>query len=194
METYEQDSRLKTFLKTLRLKESTISMVLGALVVVVVGVLIYNYFANINRPEQPIVEEGVKLVEEEGELVPEALPTSHTVAAGEDLWKIAQTYYESGYNWVDIAKENKLVNANLIEVGQELTIPRTPVIKVEVASEPELSILETEYVVVKGDFLWEIAVRAYGDGYRWPEIYEANADQIADPNVIEVGQVLTLPR
>ena len=49
------------------------------------------------------------------------------------------------------------------------------------------------YTVQAGDTLGKIAQALYGDGSRWPEIYEANKDQIADPNVIEIGQVLQIP-
>jgi nucleoid-associated protein YgaU len=49
------------------------------------------------------------------------------------------------------------------------------------------------YTVQAGDTLGKIAQELYGDGSRWPEIYEANKDQIADPNVIEIGQVLRIP-
>ena len=40
------EERLKQWLKALKFNESTISMLLGGLVVVVVGVLIYNYFTS----------------------------------------------------------------------------------------------------------------------------------------------------
>jgi len=50
------------------------------------------------------------------------------------------------------------------------------------------------YTVKQGDFLWDIAVRAYGDGYRWVEIYRANIDMIANPDLIYVGQEFTIPR
>jgi uncharacterized surface protein with fasciclin (FAS1) repeats len=50
------------------------------------------------------------------------------------------------------------------------------------------------YTVEHGDSLWAIAERAYGDGAQWPAIYEANRDQIADPDLIFAGQVLTIPR
>jgi nucleoid-associated protein YgaU len=49
------------------------------------------------------------------------------------------------------------------------------------------------YTVQAGDTLGKIAQEMYGDGSRWTEIYEANKDQIADPNVIEIGQVLQIP-
>lgn len=50
-----------------------------------------------------------------------------------------------------------------------------------------------EYTVVKGDSLWRIAKQHLGSGLKWKEIYEANKDQIKDPNLIYVGQVLSMP-
>ncbi len=49
------------------------------------------------------------------------------------------------------------------------------------------------YLVQKGDSLWKIAKRVYGDGAKYTLIYEANRDQIKDPNAIFVGQRLTIP-
>ena len=47
------------------------------------------------------------------------------------------------------------------------------------------------YTVVKGDTLWAIAKRYYGDGNRYPEI--ARANNIANPNIIHIGQKLFIP-
>jgi nucleoid-associated protein YgaU len=50
------------------------------------------------------------------------------------------------------------------------------------------------YVVKSGDSLSKIAKQFYGDGGRWPEIYEANKQLIGDnPNLIHPGQQLTIP-
>lgn len=50
------------------------------------------------------------------------------------------------------------------------------------------------YTVVKGDNLWKIAKRTYGDGSRWQAVYDANRGVIGgNPNLIYPGQVLTLP-
>lgn len=49
------------------------------------------------------------------------------------------------------------------------------------------------YVVKAGDSLSKIAQQVYGDAKRWPEIYEANKNQIKDPNVIHPGQELRIP-
>jgi nucleoid-associated protein YgaU len=49
------------------------------------------------------------------------------------------------------------------------------------------------YVVKSGDSLSKIAKEVLGDASRWPEIFEANKDQIKDPNLIYPGQELYLP-
>lgn len=49
------------------------------------------------------------------------------------------------------------------------------------------------YTVVKGDCLWNIAMKLLGNGSRYPEIYNLNRDKISNPNRIQVGWVLTIP-
>ena len=45
-----------------------------------------------------------------------------------------------------------------------------------------------------GNSLWRIARRAYGKGIRYTIIYEANKDQIRNPNLIYPGQVFFIPK
>lgn len=164
---------LKSFLKSFKTNESTISMVLGALVVVVVGVLVVNYF------------------KDRGQTLPDGLKTTgpakeHVVVKGESLWSIAEDSYGSGYKWTELAKANNLTNYSL-EVGQKLSVPDKSVI--EPTGQP---IDSTSYTVTKGDSLWKIAVRAYGDGYAWTRIAAAN--NLKNPGIIHAGNVLTIPR
>lgn len=183
------DFDLKKFLKALRLNESSISMVLGVLVVVVVGILIVNYFKD-----------------KKSQTLPEAVTTTsqavigktHTVVKGETLWSIAEDAYGSGYNWADIKAGNNL-KTEIIEVGQKLNIPnvaaKKPTSTTKVAiTKPSAttSIATSSYTVVKGDNLWSVAVRAYGDGYKWVGIAKAN--KLVNPGLIHSGNVLTLPR
>ena len=49
------------------------------------------------------------------------------------------------------------------------------------------------YTVVKGDCLWNIAKRFYGDGSKYTVIYEANKDKIKSNMVIYAGQQLVIP-
>ena len=49
------------------------------------------------------------------------------------------------------------------------------------------------YTVVTGDSLSKIARQFYGDGNRWRKIFDANRDQIEDPDLIRPGQKLKIP-
>ena len=52
----------------------------------------------------------------------------------------------------------------------------------------------TKYVVAKGDTLSRIAKRVYGKSTDWSRIYDANRDQIPNPNLIYPGQQLNIPQ
>jgi hypothetical protein len=49
------------------------------------------------------------------------------------------------------------------------------------------------YTVVKGDNLWDLAIKYYGDGLRYADIFSANSSQIRDPNLIYIGQIFVVP-
>ncbi len=51
----------------------------------------------------------------------------------------------------------------------------------------------TFVVVQPGNNLWRLARRAYGSGFRYSVIYEANKNQIKNADLIYPGQVFTLP-
>jgi nucleoid-associated protein YgaU len=54
---------------------------------------------------------------------------------------------------------------------------------------------EVVYTVVKGDCLWKIAKKDefYGNGFAWPVIYNANRDQIKNPDLIYPKQQFKIP-
>jgi nucleoid-associated protein YgaU len=47
--------------------------------------------------------------------------------------------------------------------------------------------------VRRGDNLWQISRRIYGEGMRYSTIYQANTDQIRDPDRIYPGQIFVMP-
>lgn len=200
------EAKLKQLLKTIKLNESMLSMIFGMVTVLLIGVLVLRMYGTNNPtitndaestqiPTEKLGDVSV-VTKEDGKKYPSELADKVIVAKGDNLWKIAEKQYGSGYNWVDIAKENKLKNANSLNEGQELKLPKTSVIVLEKPKAVAKATLPTiegdSYTVVKGDHLWSIAVRAYSDGYKWVEIAKIN--NIAKPNYIEVGQVLKLSR
>lgn len=125
--------------------------------------------------------------------------TTYTIVAGDNLWSIAEKTYNDGYKWTEIAKANKLQNPNVLNAGTKLTLPKldvkkeeTPSTKATIEVPENQKIKGNTYKVVKGDDLWNIAVRAYGNGYRWNDIAKAN--NLVDPNLIFSGNTLKIPR
>lgn len=52
---------------------------------------------------------------------------------------------------------------------------------------------EQTYTVQQGDTLSAISKQFYGKASRWNAIFEANRDQLDDPDRIKPGQVLKIP-
>jgi len=50
------------------------------------------------------------------------------------------------------------------------------------------------YTVKPGDTLAEIAMHVYGNPERWTEVYEANRDRLANPDLLTPGETLRIPR
>ena len=61
------------------------------------------------------------------------------------------------------------------------------------SSSTEESIGEQTYTVQKGDTLSHIAQQFYGKAGAWNRIFEANRDQLDNPDLIQPGQVLKVP-
>ena len=51
----------------------------------------------------------------------------------------------------------------------------------------------TTQTVQPGNTLWAIARENFGDGFLYVRVFEANADQIRDPDLIYPGQVFVIP-
>ncbi len=191
---------LKKFLKTIKLHENQISMALGAFILLVAAIFVIKYIKNIQTERNQINQ------------TQNQNQTVHVVEKGDTLWSISEKYLKDGNNWKKIADANNISSPTKLEVGQKLTIPTveaepvaseapkqeevvTPSPKGQITEEAASTtnaITGANYTVVKGDNLWKIAVRAYGDGYKWSEIAKEN--HLTKPNVIHSGNVLILPR
>jgi nucleoid-associated protein YgaU len=50
------------------------------------------------------------------------------------------------------------------------------------------------YTIQRGDTLWKIAKQYYGNGSKYPLIFEANREVIKNPDLIYPGQVVRIPK
>ena len=104
---------------------------------------------------------------------------TYTVKKGDTLAKIAKKYNTT---YQKIAKDNNIANPNLINVGQKLVIKTTT----KTTTKTETTVT---YIVKKGDTLSKIA-KKYGTTYQ----KIAKDNNIANPNVIDVGQKLVIKK
>lgn len=238
------NSRLSAFNWDVQNNRSIVNLILGAAVLVILGVVLFNFLSKSNNNLGP-AQQTENTQTPTGDVAKDQLPGNYTVKDGDTLFLIAQKYYDDGYKFDQIAQANNLTDANSLQVGQVLSIP-----KLEVAqSSPEASpsdmnmtmgspndngaspnpadqsmidqsqsvpqtpngengggasggaadqtiwgtaISGATYTVQPGDWLSKISGRAYGDVMQYQKIAQAN--NIADPNLIEPGMVLTIPR
>ena len=149
-----------------------------------------------------------------------ALPKTYVVSEDDNLAIIARKFYgpEKGNKKVNVARifeaNRKLLKSlDEIYVGQKLTIP--PLIdksgsvfsgslfeKVKSISRKLTSSDKTkvprasrskQYVVREGDSLWRIAAQQLGDGTRYKELSEINADILGNEDYLAVGLRLRIP-
>ena len=178
----------------------------------------------INRPTPAIDDHAVSISnitpvpteEQAGELYLPDAPKgigekTYIVSENESLWQIAEKVYNNGYKWVEIAQANNISDPSIIFKGDKLKLPQLASASTEVKkdvkpnhetdSKSENKDVQTSqkteikgdtYKIKAGDDLWDIAERAYNDGYKWVEIAQEN--NISDPNLIHVDNVLKLPR
>ena len=60
-------------------------------------------------------------------------------------------------------------------------------------SSPEQTIEVNYYEIQKGDSLWKVADKFYGDGSKYTAIFEENREVIKDPDKIFPGQKIRIP-
>ncbi|HEX8547903.1 MAG TPA: LysM peptidoglycan-binding domain-containing protein [Cytophagaceae bacterium] len=87
--------------------------------------------------------------------------------------------------------------SDFFKKGEEKPVAKpatpTPTPAPQVSNAP-ISPQQEIYEVKKGDSLSKVALQYYGDMKQWPKIFEANKNQISDPNKIKVGLKLIIPK
>jgi nucleoid-associated protein YgaU len=60
-------------------------------------------------------------------------------------------------------------------------------------SRPSTAAGSREYTVEPGNTLSYLALRHYGDQFKWEKIYEANRPTMKNPHYIYIGQRIIIP-
>ncbi|MDO8429586.1 MAG: LysM peptidoglycan-binding domain-containing protein [Candidatus Daviesbacteria bacterium] len=201
---------------------SYVNLVLGLLIVLVLGVLAFNYLKRDRAevgPSNQTLEEASK-TESLEDVSRENLPGKYIVKEGDTLFTIAESYYNDGYKFESIVETNQLDNADNITVGQVLEIPKLEETKIatsEANIDPKVTQIEVQTEVVEdsgtggavNQTSWGEKITggtytvAEGDwlstiaGRTYGDVMAfekiAQANNIVDPNVIYPGTVLKLP-
>ncbi|MBA2647696.1 MAG: LysM peptidoglycan-binding domain-containing protein [Pyrinomonadaceae bacterium] len=84
----------------------------------------------------------------------------------------------------------KLVNPNFDDVTAEISVDESRAQGATVGGGAQAG---QAYTVKSGDTLSKISKQFYGDSDEFMRIFYANRDQVNDPDMIKVGQELTIP-
>ena len=86
----------------------------------------------------------------------------------------------------------KLVDSSFSDLTADITVSAAAQAASK-AEAPREAAQSATYTVQKGDTLSKISKQFYGDAGQYMKIFNANSDQLSDPNKIQVGQVLKIP-
>jgi len=158
------------------------------------------------EPEEIPLEEPAEEQPREQQEPPStpARPKVHVVQRGDTLIKLSRQYYHTPARWKAILEANRglIEKPEDLRPDMKLVIPELePVQASGVSSESGPPTLTGRalppgaryYDVKKGDTLWGIAARFYGDGEAWKKILEANSDLLKEPKDLREGMRLILP-
>tara|TARA_R110000737_G_scaffold2923_14_gene9685 strand:- start:18280 stop:19131 length:852 start_codon:yes stop_codon:yes gene_type:complete len=196
-------------------RESKLALILSFVLILVVGVLVSDHFSKattmdpdqldaLNR--QPLVqlpgaernrienaidrvmpEENrfASIVPQDPEPVVIANGSGHTGSLLDELSNGLSNGLNNGMNNFNAPA---LANPVQITNSQIETQPAT-----QPATRPLGAVNHTTYTVQEGDSLYRIAADALGDGNRWTEIQQLNADKVGSNGIINPGMTLKLP-
>ena len=169
-------------------QESYPSLILGAIIVVVLGLLVANYFSRRSMPE---ISTGEQTEQTQQTLAQPTAGAKYTVKENDSLSKISEQVYGSQDMWPQIAKANNITTPNKILVGSTLDLPAK-----EAVAQISAEMTQTSYEVKDGETLFTIAEKVYGDGSKWIVLHKANGGRyLKNGNpLVYSGTTISIPR
>ncbi|KKR85800.1 MAG: LysM domain-containing protein [Candidatus Curtissbacteria bacterium GW2011_GWA1_41_11] len=144
------------------------TFVLIAIIVIVLGLLVANFFSNRGGD----IDSGEQIEQTTEEAMKPTAGAEYTIRKNDSLSKISQEVYGSQYYWPTIAKINKIANPNRILADSKLQLPPK-----EEIEQTKTVMGEKTYKVLEGDTFFTIAQKVYGDGSKWKILHQANGSR-----------------
>lgn len=108
-------------------------------------------------------------------------PVGQTTADDNGRWELSATIRAGRYT------------LQIIQLGPNGAPKHAIEVPFEQASARDIVLRDGNVIVQPGNNLWVISRTVYGEGAQYTVIYEANEDQIRDPDLIYPGQVFRVP-
>ena len=163
------------------------TFVLVAIIVIVLGLLVANFFTNRGKD----IDTGEQTQQTIEEATAPRADSEYTIRENDSLSKISQQVYGSQIYWPAIARLNNIKNPNRILVGNKLHLPPK-----EEVEQTKTAITQTTYKVEQGDTFFTIAEKVYNDGSKWRILHQANGSRYL-PNgnpLVFSESTITVPR
>jgi nucleoid-associated protein YgaU len=113
--------------------------------------------------------------------------------------KLQNVHLKGDKLYIRAAVPNEQVKNELWNQAKRVD-PRISDLELEVTVDPKVAtpaqprvVPPRTYTVKRGDTLWDIADKFYGDPRLYKKIFDANTDRLRDPDHIETGQILVIP-
>ena len=163
------------------------TFVLIAIIVIVLGLLVANFFSNRSKD----IGSGEQVEQTAEEAAKPTAGAEYEIRENDSLSKISQEVYGSQNYWPTIAQINKIANPNRILAGSKLQLPSK-----EEIEQTKTVMAEKTYKVSEGDTFFTIAQKVYGDGSKWRILHQANGGRFL-PNgnpLVFADSTITVPR
>ncbi|MEZ5448995.1 MAG: peptidoglycan-binding protein LysM [Thiolinea sp.] len=93
------------------------------------------------------------------------------------------------------AKSPEALEKAILMAGNAMGVQEVQAAEATVAGQQaQLGADDEFYIIEKGDSLWKIAEKAYGNGAKYTAIFDANREVIEDPDKIFPGQKIRIPK
>ena len=189
-------------------RESKLALIIGFVLVLVVGVLVSDHFSQANSMELdtqeasrqkangPITELGVREQRELNRAIETASPKRQIASSQPGQDAPVEIFNGRRATSSSQDRDQGSILDRAFNHVQETEFPKAAQVTPKQArsfarSLPEVSY--AKYKVVEGDSLIQIARRLLGDGDRWSEIHQLNADVLGPDAILKIGVYLKVP-